>query len=93
MAMYVLAIVLLIRKLHAAIPEACQVWFADDATAVGSLSSLFQWWQHLSYDGLEFGYLPSASKTILIVKPKHLAAAEFIFASTNIQIYCSRSMT
>ena len=48
MVMYALTVVPLIQQLYAAIPEACQAWFADDATAVGSLSSLFQWWQHLS---------------------------------------------
>ena len=41
-AMYALAVVPLIRQLCADVPEACQPWFADDATAVGPLSSLFQ---------------------------------------------------
>ena len=53
---------------------------------MGSLSSLHQWWQHLSSDGPNFGYFPNVFKTVLIVKPKHLAAAESVFASTNIQI-------
>ena len=30
-----LAMVSLIRKLHSTVPDASQVWFADDATAVG----------------------------------------------------------
>ena len=76
----------MIRQLCAAIPKACQACFADIATAVGSLSSLFQWWQNLSSDGPDFGYFPNASKTVLIVKPEHLAAAELVFAGTNIQI-------
>ena len=86
MAMYALAVVPLIGQLRAHVPEACQAWFADDATAVGPLSSLFQWWRHLSSAGPDFGYFPNASKTVLIVKPEHLAAAESIFASTSIQI-------
>ena len=86
MAMYALAVVPLIRQLRAHVPEACQAWFADDATAVGPLSSLLQWWRHLSSVGPDFGYFPNASKTVLIVKPEHLAAAESIFANTNIQI-------
>ena len=86
MAMYALAVVPLIRQLRAHVPEACQAWFADDATAVGPLSSLFQWWRHLSSVGPDFGYFPNASKTVLIVKPEHLAAAESIFVNTNIQI-------
>ena len=48
MAMYALAVVPLIGQLSARVPEACQAWFADDATAVGPLSSLFQWWRHLA---------------------------------------------
>ena len=85
MAMYALAVVPLIRQLRSAIPEACQAWFADDATAVGSFflapvvaTSVFCW--------TGFGYFPNASKTVIIVKPEYLAAAESIFANTNIQI-------
>lgn len=33
-----------------------------------------------------FGYFPNASKTVLIVKPEHLANAHSIFADTNIQV-------
>ena len=40
MAMYALAVVPLIRQLRTVVPDAKQVWFADDATAVGSLSSI-----------------------------------------------------
>ena len=72
MAMYALP---LIRQLCAHVPEGCQAWFADDATAVGPLSSLFQWWQHLSSVGPDFSYFPNAAKTVLIVKPENLAAA------------------
>ena len=38
MAMYALAVVLLIRHLRAVVPDVSQAWFADDGTAVGSLS-------------------------------------------------------
>ena len=40
MSMYALAMVPLIRKLHSTVPDASQVWFADDATAVGPVSKL-----------------------------------------------------
>ena len=40
MAMYALAVVPLIRQLRTVVPDVRQVWFADDATAVGSLSSI-----------------------------------------------------
>ena len=51
MAMYALAVVPMIRCLRNDVPAASQVWFADDATAVGSLSTLLTWWQHLSSIG------------------------------------------
>ena len=86
MAMYALAVVPLIAQLHAVVPDAKQVWFADDATAVGSLSSIFNWWWRLSSVGPKFGYFPNASETVLIVKPEHLANAHSIFADTNIQV-------
>ena len=35
MSLYALAMVPLIRKLHSTVPSASQVWFADDATAIG----------------------------------------------------------
>ena len=55
MAMYALAIVPLIRHLRTTVPDVSQAWFADDATAVGSLSKLFSWWQHLSSVGPDYG--------------------------------------
>ena len=62
MAMYDLDMVPLIKRLHVAVPNVKQVWFADDATVVGKHKVLHQWWQILS----PFG--PN-SKTVLIVKP------------------------
>lgn len=59
MTMYALAVVPLSRKLRADMPEACQTWLADDATTVGSLSSLLQWWQYLFSDGPDFAYFPN----------------------------------
>ena len=47
----------LIRRLRTEVPDVSQVWFADDASAVGSLSSLLTWWQQLSSYGPAYGYL------------------------------------
>ena len=41
MAMYALAVLPLIRHLRTTVPDVSQAWFADDATAVGSLSNFF----------------------------------------------------
>ena len=68
MSMYALAMVPLIRKLHSTVPDASQVWFADDATAVGPVSNkLLDWWHHLVSAGPAFGYFPNSLKTYLIV--------------------------
>ena len=52
----------LIRKLRSH-PTVSQVWYADDATGVGTCSSLRKWWDTLSQFGPLFGYHPNASKT------------------------------
>ena len=86
MSMYALATVPLIRKLHSTVPDASQVWFADDATAVGPVSKLLEWWHHLVSVGPAFGYFPNSSKPFLIVKPEYLSQAESLFANTNITV-------
>jgi len=70
MGMYALAVVPLIHRLRNEVPDTSQVWFADDASAVGSLSALLSWWQCLSSYGTACGYFTNAVKTILIVKPE-----------------------
>ena len=81
--MYALAMVPLIRRLCTEMPQVC---FADDASAVGSLSSLLTWWRQLSSYGPAYDYFTNVVKTILIVKPEHLTRAQKFFADTNIQI-------
>jgi len=79
-AMYALAVVPLIQELRTAVPEANQVWFADDATAVGKLQALLSWWQVLSSQGAGFGYFPNALR-LLIVKPNLLSATNSLFSA------------
>ena len=62
MSMYALATVPLIRQLHSTVPDASQVWFADDATAVGTASAQLDWWHHLVSAGPAFGYFPNSLK-------------------------------
>ena len=68
-----------------AVPEAKRVWFADDATAVGTIQALMSWWQILSLLEPDYGYFPNALKTVLIVKPHLLPVANAIFGGTNVQ--------
>ena len=62
------------------------MWYADDASASGSLSALRSWWDKLSSCGPAFGYHPKASKTWLIVKDHHLPKAREIFQDSGLNI-------
>ena len=37
-----------------------QVWYADNATAVGDLLGLKCWWDNLAVKGPKYGYFPNA---------------------------------
>ena len=67
MAMYAMAIRPLrplIDKLRDAEPNARQVWFADDATAAGRLTTHHQWWQHTTMIGPDFWYYTNGRRPI-----------------------------
>jgi len=88
MPMYALATVPLINSLRSH-DGVKQVWYADDATASGSLSSLRDWWDSLSSIGPAFGYNANATKTWLLTKDKHLSRAKSIFHDTHVNITSS----
>ena len=83
MAMYALATVPLINRLHHLVH---QIWYADDAAACGFLAQLKHWWDLLNQIGPSFGYYPNASKTHLIVKPSYLSSAEELFSGSSVII-------
>ena len=61
-----------------------QVWFADDASGVGVLKGLRQWWNAITSIGPSFGYHPSAAKTCLMIREEQREATEQIFEDTGI---------
>ena len=63
-----------------------QVWFADDATAGGTLLGLRDWWSGLQDLGSHYGYYPNAAKTWLIVKPAFFSDAQQVFKGTGVQV-------
>ena len=63
-----------------------QIWYADDATAAGSISALKQWWQRLLEIGPSFGYYANASKTWLVTKERYLSLAQESFKDTEVNI-------
>ncbi len=83
MPMYALATIPLIKKLDR---NYKQVWFADDAAAVGKIADLRDWWDRLSASGPGFGYFPNAFKTWLVTKSRHHDAAVSIFTGTGVNV-------
>ncbi len=60
MAIYGLATVPLIRKLEG---HCKQVWYVDDAAAIGPVNKLKLWWDTLLSEGPKYGYHPNPNKT------------------------------
>ena len=79
MPMFAIGVVPLIRHLHC---TACQVWYADDSAAAGSLLELHQWWDRLNQLRHKFGYFVKSKKTHL------LSEAQLIFRGTGVTISC-----
>ena len=55
--MYALATIPLIKKLHR---NYKQVWYVDNAAAVGRIVDLCNWWDRIFSSGPGFGYFPNA---------------------------------
>ena len=54
------------------VSASCQIWFADDAAAGGSMRSLLNFWNALLEEGPKFGYYANATKTWLVTKERYL---------------------
>ncbi len=83
MPMYALATIPLIDKLPR---DVTQIWYADDASAIGSLTSLRAWWEELSTHGPKYGYYANASKTWLVTKENAQSEASEIFSGTALTL-------
>ena len=82
MLMYALGTVPLINALRD--DHIKQVWYADDATACGSLMDIRRWWDRLVSIGPDFGYFPNPLKTCLIVKDSSYDPAVSIFRDSGL---------
>ena len=85
MPMYALATIPLITRVGES-SNVVPVWYADDASAAGGLSSIRSWWDNISSYGPAFGYYANASKTWLVTKESYLAKAREIFRDTQVKI-------
>ena len=86
MPFYALATRPLIDALDKDLPDLRQIWYADDATAVGKLCDLKRWWDKLSMIGPSFGYYVNPNKTWLVTKEKCVSAASTLFGESNVNI-------
>ena len=80
--MYAIAITPLINHLES--EQIKHVWFTDDATAGGELSSLRSWWDHIVRLGPDYGYHVNATKTWLIVNESILEEVTTLFEGTGV---------
>ena len=63
-----------------------QVWYAHNATGVGKLSQLYNWWNQICEIGPGYGYFPTAAKTWLVMKEAYHSEAIVIFEGTGVKI-------
>ena len=83
MPMYSIATIPLIKKLKG---HSKQIWYADDAAAVGKTADLRAWWDQLTREGPDFGYYPNPTKTWLVTKEGCQAAGLSTFAGTGVNV-------
>ena len=83
MPFYAFATLPLIKSLPTSVNR---VWYADDATAVGSLQNLKCWWDTLIAKSPSNGYFVNPSKSWLVVKEGFIPDASNVFGDSNINI-------
>ena len=76
--MYAIGTLPLIRSLHNP-SHWIQVWYADDASAGGSLHDIHDWLALLCSWGPAFGYFPELSKSFVVVSEHCRSEAEVLF--------------
>lgn len=86
MPFYALATIPLIDALRCDSSSLKQIWYADDATAVGKVSELKRWWERLCALEPSFGYHVNAAKTWLVCSEGCVETAAKTFAETNVNI-------
>ena len=82
MAMYALAVKLLIGKLQYNAPAVKQVWYVG----AGTCDDLRMFWNSVQIHCTGYGYHPNGAKTHLVVKAEHVEKARELFAGTGINV-------
>ncbi len=66
-----------------------QVWYADDAAAMGDLGWLRCWWDSLVSMGPSYGYFPNPKKSWLVTKEGLETEATEVFDGCGINVTCT----
>ena len=85
MLFYALSTLPLIRKLPCS-NSLQQAWYADDASASGTLNDIKKWWSALVKEGPNFWYFANPAKSWIVVKEDHKEEAARIFNGLNLNI-------
>ena len=83
MVLYGLALVPLAENLRAAVPEALQPWYADDAAVAGRAGDIAKVMARLQEWGPARGYFPEPEKSIFIVRPEDEEDAKALLQDFN----------
>ena len=87
MIKYGIRILPLIRNLKREIPDVTQPWYAANAGALGTFVRLKTYFDSLTRQGLEQGYHPEPTKSVLIVRPENIEAGK-VFGACHIFWVC-----
>ena len=86
MPFYALATIPLIKCLPTFNNSVRQVWYADDASATGSLDELKSWWTAIIKEGPKYGYYVNPKKSWIVVEDGFKESAQQLFAESDINI-------
>ena len=90
MQTYGIALLPLCRRMRADIPEALQLWYADDASSVGSAEANARCLEYLVEHGPWYGYIPKPEKSWYICKSQDEEEARRAFDARGLTIGYSR---
>ena len=90
MFMYAIGTLPLIRSLRDP-SRWTQIWYADDASAGGSLEDIHEWFSLLCSQGPAFGYFPEPSKSFVVIDEYCKTKAENLFHDLGVQVVTSHS--
>ena len=76
MISYSIGVITLTKRLNLTYPDVTHPWCAGNAGALGTFDNLEQYFNLLKHYGLDWGYYPKRTKSILIMNPKNLKSGE-----------------